>query len=48
MDIIRRGSELAMRFPRFTASYRLDKAAEDAATTTEIVEMYQEAIKEDQ
>jgi DNA ligase-1 len=30
MGSIRKGSGLAIRFPRFTGNYRLDKAAEDA------------------
>lgn len=45
MDVIRKGSGLAIRFPRFTGNYRLDKAAEDATTTSEIVEMYQRQLK---
>jgi len=45
MDRIRKGSGLAIRFPRFTGNYRLDKAAEDATTITEIVEMYQRQLK---
>jgi len=45
MDRIRAGSGLAIRFPRFTGNYRLDKAAEDATTTSEIVEMYQSQLK---
>ena len=45
MDTIRRGSGLAIRFPRFTGNYRLDKAAEDATTTNEIIEMYQKQLK---
>jgi len=45
MDRIRPGSGLAIRFPRFTGNYRLDKSAEDATTTTEIVEMYQSQLK---
>ena len=40
MSVIRKGSGLAIRFPRFTGSYRLDKAAEDATSVEEIVEMY--------
>lgn len=32
---------LAIRFPRFTGRYRLDKAPEDATTEKEILEMYQ-------
>jgi DNA ligase-1 len=45
MDSIRKGSGLAIRFPRFTGNYRLDKAAEDATTVNEIVEMYQKQLK---
>ncbi len=40
MDVIRKDSGLAIRFPRFTGNYRLDKSAEDATTVQEIVEMY--------
>jgi len=45
MDKIRKGAGLAIRFPRFTGNYRLDKAAEDATTTSEIVEMYKSQLK---
>ena len=45
MDAIRKGSGLAIRFPRFTGNYRLDKAAEDATTVSEIVEMYQKQLR---
>ncbi len=45
MDSIRRGSGLAIRFPRFTGNYRLDKSAEDATTDKEIVEMYRNQLK---
>jgi DNA ligase-1 len=45
MSAIRKGSGLAIRFPRFTGNYRLDKAAEDATTASEIVEMYQKQLK---
>ncbi len=45
MDSIRKGSGLAIRFPRFTGNYRLDKAAEDATTSKEIVEMYKSQLK---
>ncbi|MFQ5762760.1 MAG: ATP-dependent DNA ligase [Candidatus Bathyarchaeia archaeon] len=44
-DIIRKDSGLAIRFPRFTGNYRLDKAPEDSTTTKEIVEMYQRQLK---
>ena len=45
MDTIRKGSGLAIRFPRFTGNYRLDKAAEDATTDKEAVEMYRNQLK---
>ena len=45
MDAIRKGSGLAIRFPRFTGNYRLDKAAEDATTVEEIVEMHKSQLK---
>jgi DNA ligase-1 len=45
MNSIRKGSGLAIRFPRFTGNYRIDKAAEDATTSAEIVEMYKKQLK---
>jgi DNA ligase 1 len=45
MDSIRKGSGLAIRFPRFTSKYRTDKAPEDATTSAEIVEMYRGQLK---
>jgi DNA ligase-1 len=45
MDTIRRGSGLAIRFPRFTGTYRLDKSAEDATTSKEILAMYRNQLK---
>ncbi len=44
-DSIRKGSGLAIRFPRFTGKYRLDKAAEDATASAEVVEMYRSQLK---
>ncbi len=46
-NVIRKGSGLAIRFPRFTGNYRLDKSAEDATTVNEIVEMYQKQLKKE-
>ena len=46
LDSIRKGSGLAIRFPRFTGNYRTDKAAEDATTSLEIVEMYRNQLKQ--
>lgn len=45
MDSIRKSSGLAIRFPRFTGNYRVDKSAEDATTTNEITEMYRKQLK---
>jgi DNA ligase-1 len=45
MDSIRKGSGLAIRFPRFTGKYRTDKSPEDATTSKEIVEMYRAQLK---
>jgi DNA ligase-1 len=45
MDAIRKGSGLAIRFPRFTGNYRMDKSAEDATTISEIIEMYKSQLK---
>jgi DNA ligase-1 len=45
MNIIRDAAGIAIRFPRFTGKYRVDKAAEDATTTEEIVEMYRSQLK---
>jgi DNA ligase-1 len=44
-DAIRPGSGLALRFPRFTGNWRKDKAAEDATTSGEALEMYQKQLK---
>jgi DNA ligase-1 len=45
MNVIRKGSGLAIRFPRFTGNYRLDKSAEDATSAKEIIEMYKSRLK---
>jgi DNA ligase-1 len=45
LDSIRKGSGLAIRFPRFTGKYRTDKAAEDATTSAEVLEMYRGQLK---
>jgi DNA ligase-1 len=45
INVIRKGSGLAIRFPRFTGNYRLDKSAEDSTTVNEIVQMYRSQLK---
>ncbi len=44
-NTIRKGSGLAIRFPRFTGNFRLDKSAEDATAVDEVVEMYRSQLK---
>jgi DNA ligase-1 len=44
-DLIRKGSGLAVRFPRFTGKWRDDKGPEDATTVKELTEMYQSQLK---
>ena len=44
MDAIRKGSGLAIRFPRFTGNYRPDKSAEDSTSAREIIEMYKSQL----
>ncbi|MFC1487147.1 ATP-dependent DNA ligase [Thermoproteota archaeon] len=45
MNVIRKESGLALRFPRFTGKYRIDKSAEDATTNKEVIEMYRSQLK---
>jgi len=45
LGAVRKGSGLAIRFPRFTGKYRSDKSAEDATRSAEIVEMYRGQLK---
>lgn len=45
LNLIREGSGMALRFPRFTGKLRNDKRPEDATSVKEVVEMYREQRK---
>ena len=45
MGLIRPGSGISLRFPKFTGRVRDDKRAEDATTVREIAEMYNSQLK---
>lgn len=45
MNLVKEGTGLAIRFPRFTGRYRLDKTPEDATSPDEIVSMYRAQLK---
>ncbi len=45
MNAIRKGSGLALRFPKFTGRIRFDKAPEDATTEKELIEMYKQQLR---
>ncbi|MFQ5997766.1 MAG: ATP-dependent DNA ligase [Candidatus Bathyarchaeia archaeon] len=44
-NLIRIDSGLAIRFPRFTGNYRMDKSAQDATTVIELMQMYKRQLK---
>ncbi|MEM3007863.1 MAG: ATP-dependent DNA ligase [Candidatus Nitrosotenuis sp.] len=44
-DMIRKGSGLALRFPKFTGKIRTEKAPEDATTNDEVVALYRSQKK---
>lgn len=44
-DSIRKGSGLALRFPKFTGKIRIEKAPEDASTDQEIITLYKNQKK---
>lgn len=46
LNSIRKDRGLAIRFPRFTGKYRTEKNAEDATSTKEIIELYQNQLKQ--
>ncbi|WP_287588659.1 ATP-dependent DNA ligase [Candidatus Borrarchaeum sp.] len=45
LDMIRKGSGLAMRFPRFTGRIRDDKTAEQATSQQEIIDLFKGQLK---
>ena len=44
-DEVRKGSGLALRFPKFTGKIRTEKSAEDASTDQEVIALYNEQRK---
>jgi DNA ligase-1 len=44
-DVIRKGSGLALRFPKFTGKIRVEKAPEDASTDQEVITLYKNQKK---
>lgn len=40
MDVVRKNSGLALRFPKFTGKIRLEKTPEDASTIEEVIALY--------
>jgi len=44
---IRPGAGLALRFPRFTGRFRDDKAASEATTTAELLELYRSQVRQE-
>ena len=45
LDIIRKGSGLALRFPKFTGKIRVEKSPEDASTGEEVSSLYKGQTK---
>jgi DNA ligase-1 len=45
LDVIRKGSGLALRFPKYTGRTRDEKGPEDATTVEEIVAIYRGQLK---
>jgi len=43
--VLREGSGLAIRFPRFTGKWRADKSPDDATTVEEVIDMYKAQLK---
>ncbi len=45
MNVIRKDSGLALRFPKFTGRIRYDKSPEDATSVKEVIELYNKQTK---
>ena len=45
LDIIRKGSGLALRFPKFTGKIRIEKSMDDASTDEEVLSLYKGQLK---
>ena len=45
LDTIRKGSGLALRFPKFTGKIRVEKSPEDASTGEEVSSLYKGQTK---
>ena len=46
LNVIKEGSGLALRFPKYTGKIRDDKAPEDATTVRELIEIYQKQSRQ--
>ena len=45
LDVIRKGSGLALRFPKFTGKIRMEKSPENASTDQEVISLYKGQTK---
>jgi DNA ligase-1 len=45
LNIIRKDSGLALRFPKFTGKIRIEKSPEDASTGEEVLSLYKGQLK---
>jgi len=45
LDVLRKGSGLALRFPKFTGKIRMEKSPEDASTDQEVITLYKGQTK---
>jgi DNA ligase-1 len=45
LDVLRKGSGLALRFPKFTGKIRMEKSPENASTDEEVISLYKGQTK---